>query len=32
MLGLVADRLFGRFEDVTPEILKESAVKLLLCD
>ena len=32
MLGLVADRHFERFEDVTPEILKESAVKLLLCD
>ncbi len=27
-----ADRKFERFEDVTPAILKESGVKLLLCD
>lgn len=27
-----ADRRFERFEDVTPKILKEAGVKLLLCD
>lgn len=27
-----ADRKFERFEDVTPEILKQENVKLLLCD
>lgn len=27
-----ADRKFQRFEDVTPELLKEENVKLLLCD
>ncbi len=27
-----ADRKFDRFEDVTPEMLKEEGVKLLLCD
>ena len=27
-----ADKKFERFEDVTPEILKEGGVKLLLCD
>ena len=27
-----ADRKFERFEDVTPEILKQEKVKLLLCD
>lgn len=27
-----ADKKFERFEDVTPKILKESGVKLLLCD
>ncbi len=27
-----ADRKFDRFEDVTPEILKNENVKLLLCD
>ncbi|MBO4813260.1 YqeG family HAD IIIA-type phosphatase [Candidatus Saccharibacteria bacterium] len=27
-----ADRYFERFEEVTPEILKEEGVKLLLCD
>ncbi len=27
-----ADRKFERFEDVTPEILEKSGVKLLLCD
>ena len=27
-----ADRKFERFEDVTPEILKENGVRLLLCD
>ena len=27
-----ADKKFERFEDVTPEILKNSGVKLLLCD
>ena len=27
-----ADKKFERFEDVTPEILKENSVKLLLCD
>ena len=29
---LKADKKFERFEDVTPKILKESNVKLLLCD
>lgn len=32
MIWLVADKRFERFEDVTPEILKEAGVKLLLCD
>ena len=27
-----ADKKFERFEDVTPELLKKSGVKLLLCD
>ena len=27
-----ADKKFKRFEDVTPELLKKSGVKLLLCD
>ncbi|MBQ3473856.1 YqeG family HAD IIIA-type phosphatase [Candidatus Saccharibacteria bacterium] len=27
-----ADRKFERFEDVTPELLKDEGVKLLLCD
>ena len=27
-----ADKEFERFEDVTPELLKKSGVKLLLCD
>lgn len=27
-----ADRKFERFEDVTPELLQEEGVKLLLCD
>lgn len=27
-----ADRKFERFEDVTPELLKQEKVKLLLCD
>jgi len=27
-----ADKKFERFEDVTPELLKEAKVKLLLCD
>lgn len=27
-----ADRKFDRFEDVTPEVLKEEKVELLLCD
>lgn len=27
-----ADKKFERFEDVTPEILKEAKIKLLLCD
>ncbi|MDO4742176.1 MAG: YqeG family HAD IIIA-type phosphatase [Candidatus Saccharibacteria bacterium] len=27
-----ADKKFNRFEDVTPEILRENNVKLLLCD
>ena len=27
-----ADKSFERFEDVTPALLKESGVKLLLCD
>lgn len=29
---LRADRKFERFEDVTPEILQDAKVKLLLCD
>ena len=29
---LTADKRFERFEDVTPEILKEAKVGLLLCD
>ena len=29
---LKADRKFKRFEDVTPKILKDANVKLLLCD
>ena len=29
---LRADKKFERFEDVTPKILKEEGVKLLLCD
>ena len=29
---LRADKRFERFEDVTPEILKQAGVKLLLCD
>lgn len=29
---LRADKRFERFEDVTPDILKQSGVKLLLCD
>ena len=32
MILLQADKKFERFEDVTPEILKEAGVKLLLCD
>lgn len=32
MCILSVDRKFERFEDVTPTILKESGVKLLLCD
>lgn len=32
MAILSADRRFERFEDVTPKILKEENVKLLLCD
>lgn len=32
MIWLQADKKFERFEDVTPEILTESGVKLLLCD
>ena len=31
-MRLFADRKFERFEDVTPKILKEEKVKLLLCD
>ena len=27
-----ADKKFERFEDVTPELLKEAGVKLILCD
>ena len=27
-----ADRKFERFEDVTPELLKDEGIKLLLCD
>lgn len=32
MCRMHADRKFERFEDVTPEILKQEKVKLLLCD
>ncbi len=32
MLSIHADKKFERFEDVTPELLKKSGVKLLLCD
>lgn len=32
MAILCADRKFERFEDVTPKILKQENVKLLLCD
>lgn len=32
MIILRADKKFERFEDVTPEILQQSNVKLLLCD
>ena len=32
MTILCADKKFERFEDVTPQILKEENVKLLLCD
>lgn len=32
MAILRADRKFERFEDVTPKILKDEGVKLLLCD
>lgn len=32
MFRLHADKKFERFEDVTPKILKEAGVKLLLCD
>ena len=32
MAILSADKKFERFEDVTPEILKDANVKLLLCD
>lgn len=32
MAILSADKQFERFEDVTPKILKEANVKLLLCD
>ncbi|MBQ9180873.1 YqeG family HAD IIIA-type phosphatase [Candidatus Saccharibacteria bacterium] len=32
MILLQADKKFERFEDVTPEILKQNGVKLLLCD
>ena len=32
MILINADKKFERFEDVTPEILKEAGVKLLLCD
>lgn len=32
MAILKVDRRFERFEDVTPKILKEAGVKLLLCD
>ena len=31
-MRLFADRKFERFEDVTPKILKEEKVKLLVCD
>ncbi|MBR3230564.1 YqeG family HAD IIIA-type phosphatase [Candidatus Saccharibacteria bacterium] len=32
MIILRADRKFERFEDITPELLKQEKVKLLLCD
>ena len=32
MINLLADKKFERFEDVTPKILREEKVKLLLCD
>lgn len=32
MTFLKADKRFERFEDVTPKILREAKVKLLLCD
>lgn len=32
MIFIHADKKFERFEDVTPEILKNAGVKLLLCD
>lgn len=32
MCLLHVDKKFERFEDVTPEVLKKSGVKLLLCD
>ena len=32
MIILKADRLFQRFEEVTPEILSQENVRLLLCD
>ena len=32
MIGFRADRKFERFEDVTPKILRQEKVKLLLCD
>ena len=32
MTFIRANKKFRRFEDVTPEILKEANVKLLLCD
>ena len=32
MKVIKAERQFERFEDITPEILKEEGVKLILCD
>ena len=32
MFSIHADKKFEKFEDVTPELLKKSGVKLLLCD